>query len=73
MAEIIKQIFAGFSETITGLGAGIKDAFMNLFYVNPTAEVLVVSDVAKFGFLMLGLTMATGLVFGAVRLVKGRG
>ncbi len=70
MTDIIKNIFSGFSETIKGLAGGIKDAFLNILYVDPSASEKVLSDVAQFGFLFLGLSMAIGLVYGAVRLIR---
>lgn len=70
MSDVITSIFSSFTDTISGLGQGIKNAFLQIFYVDPTASDLVVSDVAKFGFLMLGFAMATGLVMGAVRMLR---
>lgn len=70
MGTLIKEIFSGFSETISGLAGGIKDAFMQIMYVDPAAETLVVSDFAKFAFVMLGLSLAIGLVYGAIRLIR---
>lgn len=70
MGTLIKEIFTGFSEAIKGLASGIKDAFMQILYVDPAAETLVVSEFAKFGFVMLGLSLAIGLVWGAVRLIR---
>lgn len=70
MGTLITEIFTGFSEAIKGIAGGIKDAFMNILYVDPSAEALVISDFAKFGFVMLGLSLAIGLVYGAVRLIR---
>lgn len=70
MSDLITTLFSGFTETIKGLGSGIKEAFMNVLYVDPTATNPVISDVAKFGFLVAGLSMAVGLVYGAVRLIR---
>ncbi|MEG2541394.1 MAG: hypothetical protein RSB59_06480 [Clostridia bacterium] len=72
MGELIKQVFSSFGETITGMTSGIKSAFMNLLYVDPLATAPVVSDMAKFMFLMLGLSLALGLVSGAIALIKNR-
>ena len=70
MGDIITQIFQGFTDTITNLAQGIKDAFVNIIYVDPTAETKVLSDLAQFGFLFLGISLAIGLVYGAVRLIR---
>lgn len=70
MSELITTLFSSFTEAMKGMGSGIKDAFLNVLYVNPTAETLVVSDFAKFMFLTAGLAMAIGLIYGAVRLIR---
>ena len=64
-------MFSGFTDTIGGLAGGVKDMFMNILYVDPSASELVLSDFAKFGFLMGGLTMALGLGYFIIRKVRG--
>lgn len=71
MGELITEMFSTFSTTITGLATGIKDMFMNLIYVDPTAQTLVLSDFAKFGFIMAGLSMALGLGYVIIRKIRG--
>ncbi len=73
MDNLITQIFTVFSETISGLTGGLKDAFMHLLYVDPAASELVVSDLSLFIFMMLGLSMALGLVYTIFGLIKRRG
>lgn len=72
MGDIVQKIFTGFSQTITNLAGGIKEAFLNILYENPEAETKVLSSVAEFGLVFLGISMAIGLVYGAIRMVKGR-
>lgn len=72
MGDIVQKIFTGFTQTITNLATGIKDAFLNILYENPEAETKVLSSVAEFGLVFLGISMAIGLVYGAIRMVKGR-
>ena len=72
MGDIVAKIFTGFTQTITNLATGIKDAFLNILYENPEAETKVLSSVAEFGLVFLGISMAIGLVYGAIRMVKGR-
>lgn len=72
MGELISELFSGFTTAIEGLGEGIKSAFMQLLYADPTAETLVLYDVAKFGFVMIGLSMAIGLVYFMFRLIRRR-
>lgn len=64
-------MFSGFTDTISGLATGVKDMFMNILYVDPSASELVLSDFAKFGFLMAGLSMALGLGYFIIRKVRG--
>lgn len=70
MDQVVTSMFSGFSTCIKGMAGGLKDGFLNLFYVDPTAEQLVVSDLAQFGFIMLGVGMAIGIVYGLLRLIK---
>lgn len=70
MSDLITTLFSSFTEAMKGMGDGIKNAFLNVLYVNPAAEQLVVSDFAKFVFLTAGLGMAIGLIYGAVRLIR---
>ena len=70
MGELFSELFSAFGDTISGLANGIKEAFLNIIYVDPDAATRQISDVAKFGFLMLGLTMAIGLVYGAFQLIR---
>ena len=71
MGELITTMFSGFSSVITGLSTGVKDMFMNLLYEDPTATTLVLSDFAKFGFLIAGLSMALGLGYFIIRKIRG--
>ena len=71
MGDIVSKIFTGFADTITNLGKGIKDSFEQILYVDPTAETKVLSSVAEFGLVFFGISMAIGLVYTAIRLVKG--
>lgn len=72
MGDIVTKIFTGFTDTIKNLAGGIKDAFLQIFYVDPTAETKVLSGVAEFVLVMLGISMAIGLVYGAIRLIRNR-
>ena len=71
MGELVTQMFSTFNETIKGLAGGVKDMFMNMLYVDPAAEQLVLSDFAKFGFVMAGLSMALGLGYFIIRKIRG--
>ena len=49
---------------------GIKDAFLQIIYEDPTASERTLSALAEFGFVMLGISLALGLVHMAVRLIR---
>ena len=71
MGELITTMFSTFSDTISGLAGGVKDMFMNILYVDPAAEQLVISDFAKFGFVMAGVSLALGLGYFVIRKIRG--
>lgn len=70
MGELITEMFSTFSTTISGLASGVKDMFMNILYVDPNASTLVLSDFAKFGFVMAGLSLALGLGYFIIRKIR---
>lgn len=71
MGELITSMFSSFTEVIGGLADGVKSMFMNMLYVDPNAAELVISDFAKFGFVMAGLSMALGLGYFIIRKIRG--
>lgn len=70
MGELITTMFSGVTETITGLGSAIKDMFMNLLFVDPAAETLVLSEFAKFSFLLMGVSLALGLGYFIINKIR---
>lgn len=72
MGDIITTIFSSFSDVITNMATGIKDAFMNILYVDPMATEKVISDPVKFGLILVGMSMAVGLVMGALHFIRAR-
>lgn len=71
MAELFSYLWTTLTETITNLAGGIKDTFLNLMYVDPEAETKVISEFAKFGFALFGLSFGIGLVWIIVKKIKG--
>ena len=71
MDSIVTKFGNGFKGIIAPLAEGIKNGFSNLIYVDPTAEVKVLSDVAEVGLIVGGACLAVGLVFGMFHLVRG--
>lgn len=72
MGGLVTEIFSSFNDVISGLIGGMKTAFGQFLYVDPAAEAKVIGDLPKFLFLMLGVGLATGIVYGIIRLVKRR-
>lgn len=74
MSKLITEIFGSFTEVIKGLSGGIKDAFSNLIYLDPSATDPQFSPIVLFIFTMAGLGLATGIlykIFGMIRARKG--
>ena len=72
MSELISTIFENFSVVIKGLSDGLKTAFSNLIYVDPAATNPVLSPLVLFVFTMLGLGIATRILYKIFTLVKSR-
>ena len=72
MGEAVKTMFSSFTEVIGSLANGIKNAFMNILYVDPEAETKVLSDPVQFFLIFGGVTLAIGLVMGAFKFFKSR-
>lgn len=70
--QFVTMIFSGFTDTIKGLAGGIKDGFLNLIYVDPSASEKVMSDIAEFCFVAGGVTLAIGIVWGTFRLIRAK-
>lgn len=75
---------SGFTTLITAMGTGItewlqilpnaiKNVFLNLIYVDPTAETKTVSEFAYFIFAFLGVAIVSGVVWFVLHMIKTRG
>ena len=71
--ELVSEIFGSFTVVIEKLAGGLKSAFTNLIYVDPAAEVLEMSPLVTFTFVMLGVGLATGILYKILGLIKRRG
>ena len=71
MLDFVNQMFSGFTDTIKGIANGLKLAFENIIYVDPSASEKVLSDFSKFGFIMIGVALATGITYTIVRKIRG--
>lgn len=70
MSELITAIFSTFTTVIQGLATGLKTAFSQLLYVDPTAENPVFSPMVLFIFTLAGLGLATGILYKMFGLIK---
>lgn len=72
-ADLWAEFLAVFQTLIAGIASGFKGGFMEILYQDPTAQTLVVSDLAKFGFGVAAVGVASALSIGLVkRFVRGR-
>lgn len=72
MGEMVKKIFTSFTDVITNLSSGIKSAFTNIIYEDPTAAEKVLSAPVEFALIFAGVSLAVGLVYGAFKLIRAR-
>ena len=70
MESIVTKFGTGFKDIVSPLTEGIKTGFSNLIYVDPAAEVKVLSDLAEVGLIVGGACAAIGLIFGMFHLVR---
>ena len=70
MGELITTMFQGFTSIIPAIMGALKDGFEELIYVDPSATTPVISNFAKFGFLMAGLGLGLGLTYFVVNLIR---
>ena len=73
MGELITAIFESFTTVIEGLADGLKGAFTNLIYVDPAAADPTFSPLVLFVFTMLGLGIATGILYKIFGLIRRKG
>ena len=70
--NFVSKIFTGFTDTIKALTGGVKDAFTNFIYVDPSASEKVISDVAEYCLILGGVLLAIGIVWGTFRLIRAK-
>lgn len=70
MSELISEIFTSFTTVIQGLAGGLKTAFGQLIYVDPSASSPVFSPLILFLFTMAGLGLASGILYKIFGLIQ---
>lgn len=68
-SNLVTEMFSNFTGTMHGMAAGFQNAFNNLIYVN--GEVGTFSDITIFLFVVLGIGLGTGVLFGIFKLIQG--
>lgn len=74
MSALVEELFGSFTVVIENLAGGIKNAFLNLIYVDPAATDPAFSPIVLFVFTMAGIGLATGIlykIFGMIRARRG--
>ena len=69
MSDIITSITSSFTSIITSLTSAIKEGVTGLLF-DTVGENQVLSDFAKFGFTLLGLGIAIGVVWTIFKLIR---
>lgn len=72
MSGLITEIFSSFTTVIKGLAGGLKDAFMELIYVDAAATDPQFSPLVLFVFTMAGLGLASGILYKIFSMVRAR-
>lgn len=70
MTELFTELWSVLTSAISNFTGAIKDAFLNIIYVDPDASTKVVSDFAKFGFALVGLSLGLSLIYFIVKKIK---
>ena len=70
MSELVQAIFATFTTVIQGLAGGLKTAFSQLLYTDPTATNPTFSPLVLFIFTLAGVGLATGILYKMFGLIQ---
>ena len=72
MGEMVTHIFSSFTSVIEGLSGGLKTAFTNIIYEDPTASEKVLSAPVQFALIFGGVALASGLLYGIFNWIKNK-
>ena len=73
ITSLFEALTAGITGIIAPMVEGIKEGFLEVIYVDPSATTPELSAIAYFLFAMLGLSIGVGLVWLVISLFKRRG
>lgn len=71
--QLLQTMLSVLGDCITALMTAIKDGFMSLVFVDPSAATLEVSAVGIWLFVMLGLSLALSLGYYIIGILHRRG
>lgn len=70
MGEIVNTVFDSLGGVIEKMVDAMRTAFSHLIWEDPDATEKVLSDFAQFGLVFLGISIAVGIVYTIVRMVR---
>lgn len=68
-SNLVTEMFSSFTDTMKGMSAGFQNAFNKLIYADGTSGTF--SDITIFLFVVLGIGLGTGVLFGIFKLIQG--
>lgn len=68
-SNLVTEMFDNFTGTMKGMAYGFQNAFNKLVYANGTSGDF--SDITIFLFVVLGIGLGTGILFGIFKLIQG--
>ena len=69
IGDLISELFSGMTVAIQGMANAVKEALTNLIF-DGTGDSRVLSETAKYLFIVAGVGIAISLVFGVINLVR---
>ncbi len=70
MGELISNVFSSFSDVITGLAGGLREAFTQLIYANGSEGAF--SPLVLFLLTFAGVGLAAGILWKIFGLIRGK-
>lgn len=72
ITDFIEALMGGLSSFGTGTIEFMKMAVLNIVWEDPSATTKVLSTFMQFGLTLMAISVATGLVYGIVKFVRGK-
>ncbi|MBR2927168.1 MAG: hypothetical protein IKC31_06290 [Clostridia bacterium] len=68
---LVEEMFSTFTVVISGMAGGLKEAFLQLIYVDPEGATKEWSPLVIFLFVAGGVVLGMGLLTGIFGLIRG--